>query len=180
MKVLRTFLVLSSATAALTTSAIAADIRRPPVAVVPTYNWVGHYLGIQGGWDSNDNNDDDDSHDSGIIGVFGGWNFMHAANWVWGIDASLNWADADDDDDDGGALKGWIRGRTGFAVNRVLFYGTLGAAGFDGSLGWAVGVGADLAVTPAHFVRFDYTHQDYGGNPGSSDTFMVGLGMKLF
>jgi outer membrane immunogenic protein len=172
MRRLRTLAMLFMTGAIGGNSALAADGRLPPVLLLPAYgySWVGSYLGVHGGWDSND------SDNGGIVGVFAGWNFLHIANWIWGVDASLNWTDATS----GGAFKGWLRGRAGVGVDRVLLYGTLGAAGFDGSLGWTIGAGADVAVTNGHFLRVDYSHQDYSGSWGSSDTLMVGLALRLY
>src|SRR6478752_6537715 len=137
-------LIAAMAAAAIGTAATAADSRRPAVVVVPN-PWVGHYVGVHVGWDSNE------ADNGGIVGVFGGWNFAHYNNWIWGLDASLNWTAAASD----GAWKGWVRGRLGVPVDQFLLYGTLGAAGFDGSLGWTIGAGADWAVTSVHFVRVD-------------------------
>jgi opacity protein-like surface antigen len=168
---LKPLLIATAATAAISTApAVAAEGRLPPrVVVVPPVPWAGSYVGIQAGWDSND------SDNGGIAGIFGGWNFGHYGPWVWGIDASINWTAAWGD----GSGKGWLRARGGVPIDRALLYGALGAAGFDGSLGWTIGAGLDWAVTPVHFLRLDFSHQDYSNNV-TSNTFLIGVAMRLY
>ena len=175
-------LVLASGVIALAGSAMAADIVRPPPAAKPVivaprgYSWVGHYVGIQGGWDMNDVAGTTDS--GGIFGVFGGWNFSHVANSIWGLDASFNWTGGF-----GSTWKTFIRGRWGHALDRTLIYVSGGAVGVGGGTavsnwGWTAGVGLDQAFGNRHFLRLDWAYQNFGSSQ-TSNTFMVGLGMHF-
>jgi outer membrane immunogenic protein len=211
--------VISVGSVAGVNVAMAADVVRPPPViarpiVVAPFSWAGHYIGIQGGWDNNhattppDWAADEDGH---ILGVFGGWNFGHVGPLVWGFDASANWTNArgcDDpgpDCDAGPTFKGFLRGRLGIPLDRLLFYGAFGAAVMHytanvsgvGSAsatpwGWTAGLGIDWAWTDRHFLRLDWQYQDYGtftlngtapvGGTQvdvTANTFMIGVGWKL-
>jgi outer membrane immunogenic protein len=173
-------LVLASGVIAFAGTAMAADIVRPPAAkpviVAPRgYSWVGHYIGVQGGWDWNTNAGVSDS--GGIFGVFGGWNWSHVNNSIWGLDASFNWTGGF-----GSTWKSFIRGRWGHALDRTLIYVTAGGVGVGGTAtsnwGWTAGVGVDQAFGDRHFLRLDYAYQSFGSSQ-TSNTFMVGLGMHF-
>jgi outer membrane immunogenic protein len=187
------------------------------VVVIPkAYDWGGHYFGIQGGWDGNQAQTGiyKSDENGGIVGLFGGWNIQHAGNWVFGLDASLNWdfarAHASSPPsttfDAGPHWKGFVRGRLGFALDRILIYGTGGAAvmRYEASSsapvtsasatpwGWTAGLGVDWAVSSNLFARLDWAYQNYGtftihgsgafNNQAVSltaNTFTVGLAMKF-
>jgi outer membrane immunogenic protein len=199
--------------------AMAADVVRPPpvvakpIVVAPRFSWTGHYIGVQGGWDNNQAETPPYSadEDGGILGVFGGWNFAHVGALVWGFDASANWTNARGCDPDapdcdaGPTFKGFLRGRVGLPLDRLLFYGTFGAAvmhytadvdccgsGSATPWGWTAGLGLDWAWSDRHFLRLDWAYQDYGtftlDGSGAVDgtevsvtanTFMIGVGWKL-
>src|SRR5690348_1648403 len=97
-------LVLSTGVVALSGAAMAADIVRPPpaapkpIVVAPkVYDWNGWYVGVQGGWDTNALSTRSGSTtftstaSGGIAGIYGGLNVALAPNWLWGVDASINW-----------------------------------------------------------------------------------------
>ena len=90
--------------------------------------------------------------------------------------------------DTSGGLYGDLTGRVGYATNRVLFYGKGGVAflnadlktHYDGAsingprtvpfdfdhsetlVGWTIGAGAEIAVSPAWSVKAEYQHFDFG------------------
>jgi outer membrane immunogenic protein len=183
-------LIIATGAIGLSGAAMAADIVRPPPPVKPivvaprAYDWSGHYIGVQGGWDSNHATTDvfSTTETGGIFGVYGGWNWQHAGNWVFGFDASFNWDKARGGDssaplanDAGPTWKGFLRGRLGVGLDRVLLYGTAGAAvmrytasvdtvgtGTATPWGWTAGLGAEWAVHSNWTMRLDWAYQDYG------------------
>jgi outer membrane immunogenic protein len=153
-----------------------------PVAA-PAYlpfNWGGWYAGLNLGGGIGGDVD-------GII--FGG---QIGYNWqvnqiVFGIETDLQYSGQDDDLTLAGRTGtqnldwfGTFRGRIGIAVwDRWLPYFTGGLAyggrsvSFGGvtsdntSLGWAIGVGIDYAITPQWSARLEYLHislEDYNAN----------------
>lgn len=223
--------ILTFAAAAATAGAAsAADIYQPPPPIstpiytpAPAFSWTGAYLGIQGGYDWNRARTESGGFtypanlNGGIAGIYGGYNWQTASNWVFGIDGSINYDWAKGSATTGGPLpvansagpnwKGFVRGRLGYAWDRVLVYGTLGGAvmgykatttGPDGAgsatpWGWTVGGGIEMAFTDNIVGRLDYAYQDYGtftvngtgtfggGVPVSvkSHSLMAGIGVKF-
>lgn len=197
MKRLLQSLAVAMGTVVIGGGAMAADIVRPPpaakpVVVVPrAYDWSGHYFGIQGGWDNNHAKTGIYSSDEngGLVGLYGGWNWQHSGNWVFGLDASINWdwarahasSPPSTSFDAGPNWKGFIRGRLGVALDRILIYGTGGAAvtgytatcraapcGGNGTSasatpwGWTAGLGVDWAISSTLIARLDWAYQNYG------------------
>ena len=148
----------------LPTAAAAADLgtpyqRRSPepepyyAAPLAIERWTGFYfggtLGYAGGTtgiagDSGAFNFDTD----GSMGtLFAGYNWQKGANFVFGVEAEYNWADADGSDRVVSPTLGLgpvvdridvdinrtaaIRGRVGYAVDRTLLYVTAGWAWID-------------------------------------------------
>ena len=191
MKQMRKSLFLAGiGVVALSGAAMAADIARPPpppakpIVVAPAaYNWTGHYLGIQGGWETNAATSPGGfsaTESGGLAGVYGGFN-VQRGNWVWGLDTSINWDGAKGGDPNvagdsaGPTWKGLIRGRLGVAFDRMLVYGTAGGAvmGYTAKVsgvgsgsatpwGWTAGAGAEWALHSNWTVRVDWAYQDYG------------------
>jgi outer membrane immunogenic protein len=189
-------------------AAMAADIVRPPVVAKPVivatraYDWSGHYIGIQGGWDRNHatdvGGDGAADADGTTFGIFGGMNHQLAGAWVFGIDGSFNWTNASGTSATTALYtfdadwKGLVRGRLGIAFDRLLFYGTFGAAvgHFNDSTptsttkwGWTAGVGADVALHNNAFLRADWAYQNYGTVGAASgvtaNTLTLGIGFKF-
>src|SRR5262245_36493058 len=161
-------------------AALAADVVKTPVVprpvvVAPAYSWAGHYIGVQAGWDRTHLNIENGLYPGDAngqsIGVFAGWNLMHTGSWVFGIDGSANWGNAHAASCGGPCVldthvdfKGFIRGRAGVAIDRLLFYGTFGAVvahiedpgfplGDNTRWGWTAGLGVDWAWHQRHFLR---------------------------
>ncbi|HEV2159629.1 outer membrane protein [Bradyrhizobium sp.] len=175
---------------ALTGAASAADLAaRPytkaPVAVASVYNWTGFYLGIVGGgaWQ----NASDIKMKGGFVGGTAGYNWQ-TGNVVFGVEADGAWADASDTAF-GGLVKsktdamGTVRGRIGYAVNNVLFYGTGGYAWVDNKItllglvsdskwhsGWTVGAGVEAFFAPQWSVKGEYLYRSLGG-----ETYFSGI-----
>jgi outer membrane immunogenic protein len=198
-------LLVAAGVVAFGGAAMAADVVRPPPVlakpiIVAPYNWSGHYIGVQGGWDQNHADDVGggtavDANGS-IFGVFAGVNWQHTGNWVFGIDGSFNWSNAEGDDGTNSLDADWkafIRARLGLAFGRLLLYGSFGGAAgafntsFTGASetawGWGAGAGVDIALHNAWFLRGDWYYQNYGdvadATNVTANTFMVGLGIKF-
>jgi outer membrane immunogenic protein len=105
-----------------------------------------------------------------------------------------------------GGLYGDITGRLGYATNRVLFYGKGGVAFLDANLkthydgysfgnqvqnhnvpfdfdhsetmvGWTVGAGTEVAISPSWSIKAEYQHFDFGSMSNSySDCKVVYTG----
>jgi outer membrane immunogenic protein len=191
-------LLASACLFALAAPASAADLAaRPytkaPVAVASVYNWTGFYLGVVGGgaWESASG---DPKMKGGFVGGTAGYNWQ-TGNVVFGIEADGAWADVSASATD--ALTGitvrsktdalgTVRGRIGYAVNNVLFYGTGGYAWIDNKLsvstlgvtvsdskfhsGWTVGAGVEAFFAPQWSVKGEYLYRSLGG-----ETYFSGI-----
>lgn len=189
---------------ALTGAASAADLAaRPytkaPVAVASVYNWTGFYLGIVGGgaWEAASG---DPKMKGGFVGGTAGYNWQ-TGNVVFGIEADGSWADVSASatapvlgipvttSSKTDAL-GTVRGRIGWAVNNVLFYGTGGYAWIDNKIsvsalgvtlsdskfhsGWTVGAGVEAFFAPQWSVKGEYLYRSLG-----SETYFGGIGAPV-
>ena len=132
-------------------NANAADLpARMPVKaapmVAPAYNWTGFYLGINGGWGWGTTTGDvlprffsgNYDIDGGLFGGQVGFNYQFAGTpLVIGVEADWDWADIKGSQPYAGGLFtssvkveniGTVRGRIGYAWDRIIFYGTGGWA----------------------------------------------------
>ena len=193
-------LLASACLFALTGAASAADLAaRPytkaPVAVASVYNWTGFYLGIVGGgaWQS----DSDPKMKGGFVGGTAGYNWQ-TGNVVFGLEADGAWADVSASATALGVTAtsktdamGTVRGRIGYAVNNVLFYGTGGYAWIDNKLsatnalgltisdskwhsGWTVGAGVEAFFAPQWSVKGEYLYRSLGGETYFSGALPTG------
>jgi outer membrane immunogenic protein len=130
-------------------AASAADMptKAPMAPLAVAYNWTGFYIGINGGgasgtgyWDyvppaaTNQNH----SISGGLIGGTVGYNWQFpATNWVVGLEGDWDWANINGNTSCPNpafscqtktSSLGTFRGRVGYAMNNVLFYGTGGLA----------------------------------------------------
>jgi outer membrane immunogenic protein len=182
--------------------ALAADLPQPappraPATYVPVpapvFTWTGIYIGVNGGYAFGDSNwsapgftpTGNFTIDGGLFGGTLGGNYQWG-QFVLGIEADGDWQD----------IKGsvgcttffgtpvscqtqsdWlatVRGRAGYAWDRVLFYGTGGAAfgnvqagstgSFDSStqVGWTAGAGVEVALSPNWTAKVEYLYVDLG------------------
>jgi outer membrane immunogenic protein len=178
-------------------SAQAADLSPPAVsaAAVPAhiYNWGGYYVGGQLGYASGRTDHasifgvfNDFDIDGIVGGVHAGYNHQ-MGQWVVGLEGDIEFAGLDGDVP--GALAtvdrlesqwiGSVRGRIGYAFDRVLIYTTGGVAfgGFEASTsvpffgvtvsdknvhtGWTIGAGAEMAITSHVTARVEYRYTDF-------------------
>jgi outer membrane immunogenic protein len=138
------------------------------------YSWAGPYLGGNLGyaWGEVNRNATDPSGFAG--GVQGGFNFQSGA-LVYGLEADIQASGAEDTFAPWKFSNPWfgtVRGRVGYAVNNVLFYGTGGLAfgelrgetfGLSESrtnAGWTVGVGAEFGFAPNWSAKVEYLYVD--------------------
>jgi len=162
-----------------TMSAQAADLPygRAPYTVnqpLNAYSWAGPYLGGNFGyaWGSVDNNPTNPSGFSG--GVQAGYNWQ-SGPIVFGVEGDLQATGADDTFAPWKFSNPWfgtVRGRVGYAVNNILFYGTGGLAfgelrgetfGLSEShttAGWTAGVGAEFGLAQNWTAKIEYLYVD--------------------
>jgi outer membrane immunogenic protein len=139
--------VLSAANAA-DVYARGESLKDGPVAYMPAITWTGFYFGLNAGAAFQDNDvaivsDDDDT--SFLAGLHAGYNWQTPGNFLFGIEADVDFADDID-------YLATVRGRLGWTAGQTLFYATGGAAflGFEDVLGdddtetgWVVGGGIE-------------------------------------
>jgi outer membrane immunogenic protein len=138
------------------------------------YSWAGPYLGGNLGydWGSISNNP---TKPSGFVGgVQAGYNWQSGC-WVFGVEGDIELTGADDTFAPWKFSNPWfgtVRGRAGYTVSNVLFYGTAGLAfgelsgqtfGVSQShttAGWTVGVGAEVGFAPNWSAKIEYLYVD--------------------
>src|SRR5690349_9155324 len=163
-----------------TMSASAADLSygsRGPYTVnqpLNAYSWVGPYLGGNLGyaWGSVDNNATNPSGFAG--GVQAGYNWQ-SGPLVFGVEGDLQASDANDTFAPWKFSNPWfgtVRGRVGYAMNNILFYGTGGlaygnikgeVAGLSENrtaLGWTAGLGMEVGLTQNWSAKVEYLYMD--------------------
>ena len=196
----------------LASAGFAADLPRravpaymPPIA--PLFTWTGFYGGVNGGFGFGDFNGHGraqaGSPSGGLVGGTVGYNYQ-MANLVWGLEADLDYAGINNTQTTAGPVtaKGsldfetTIRGRVGYAYNRLLFFATGGYAGgsvhstvydtpnnfFNANSnylnGFAVGGGVEYAIMPNLSGKVEYLYTDLGpafNFVGTPDVTRVGL-----
>jgi outer membrane immunogenic protein len=175
--------------------------------VAPVYNWGGIYYGINGGYGFGKTTWTDPNNFSGlgstgnfntdgfVVGPTLGVNFQNDA-FVYGIegDFDASWLDGKSTSAFCGAVGfgagaqcetkntwlGTLRGRIGYAADRVLFYATGGGAfgnvesGIGGSFdkstkaGWTAGAGVEAAFADNWTARIEYLYVDLGNGSCTS------------
>lgn len=206
--------IATVAVLALSMTARAADLpvepqvdMSEPVEVQPTaYDWSGAYLGAMLGytWAEYDPEALSDVDDKGYVaGGYTGFNFQ-SGSLVFGLEGDF--ASVGLDDTSGGTsletdMMGSVRGRVGYAFDRVLAYGTGGVAfanvtADDGTVsddnwhsGYVVGAGLETAMTDHVLARVEYLYSDFGEETYNlttdmdadltSHTIRAGLGYKF-
>jgi len=206
-----------AAVAGFAGAASAADIYQPPPPIsspiyspAPVFSWTGFYLGVQGGYDWNRavaSTGATANIDGGILGLYAGYNWQTASNWVFGVEGSINydWARGAVSAPAGNFgevdWKGFVKGRVGYAWDRFLLYATAGGAvaplkntgafptANPAKLGWTVGGGVEMAVTDNVVARLDYSYADFGSYSytapvaftatNKSHTLMGGIAIKF-
>lgn len=164
----------------LATAPVAYVKARPPVATV--LNWTGFYVGGFSGY-AGQNGDHDDMK-GGFAGGAIGYNWQ-TSNVVYGLEADAGWADVNTSISVPSiTIKskidslGSVRGRLGFALDKVLFYGTGGYAWANGEVslsgfgvtasqlnyhsGWTVGAGVEAFIAPQWSIKGEYLYRSLG------------------
>jgi outer membrane immunogenic protein len=145
--------------------------------------WTGPYMGVHAGygWGTLDAVGGGVAQSLEATGGFGGitsgYNWQISRNLVIGVEGDSSWGSISETA--GGAnvdidALGTIRGRIGYAMNNVLFYGTGGLAWAHAEsntnlaardqyyLGWAAGVGVEYAFNSRWSAKLEYMYSDFG------------------
>jgi outer membrane immunogenic protein len=154
--------------------AAAADSGRPYIVPLDFYGWTGPYLGANLGyqWGGVTNNP---TRPSGAMGGFqAGYNWQ-TRQFVFSVEADVQLSAAEEMFAPWKFSNPWfgtVRGRAGYAMNNVLFFGTLGLAigGVRAEMaggdewkthhGWAGGLGVEVGLTPGWSVKAEYLYID--------------------
>lgn len=182
-----------------TMAAQAADMNygsRAPYTVnqpLNAYSWAGPYLGgnVGYGWGSVDNNPTKPSGFAG--GVQAGYNWQ-TGPWVFGVEGDIQATGANDTFAPWKFSNPWfgtVRGRAGYALNNILFFGTGGLAFGElrgetfglsethTNAGWTLGVGAEVGLTQQWSAKIEYLYVDLANSnftiTGASNGYRFGL-----
>jgi outer membrane immunogenic protein len=164
---------------AVSGTAMAADLGRPAPYYAPApsyYNWNGFYAGVNAGYEwghvSGSNLDP-----SGVLGGAQiGYNWQ-SGQFVFGGETDIQATGADDTFAPWKFSNPWfgtLRGRAGFTMNNILFYGTAGLAygeltgqlnGLEENktlVGWTAGAGMEVGLAPRWSAKAEYLYMDLG------------------
>jgi outer membrane immunogenic protein len=158
------------------------------------FSWTRPYLGGNLGyaWGSVANNL---TKPSGIAGgVQAGYNWQNGGPWVFGLEGDIQATGAEETFAPWKFSNPWfgtLRGRVGYALSNVLFYGTGGLAfgelrattfGLSEShtnLGWTLGAGAEMRFAPNWSAKVEYLYVDLANSnfviTGASNGYRFGL-----
>ncbi len=197
--------------------AAAADLsvaplyKAPPAAeLTPAYNWTGFYFGANGGggwgrswWSANTTGV---NPSGGLVGGTAGYN-LQLGRAVFGVEGDIDWSGLNGTATSTLCPNGcstsdtWlstVRGRVGYAFDRVMPYVTGGLAvgdiraatpGFAGgsatNTGWTLGGGIEVALpgnwtAKAEYLRVDLGSFNCGTGCGASPTNNVSLQENVF
>jgi outer membrane immunogenic protein len=183
-------------------------VKAPPAMapVAAAYNWTGCYIGVEGGgnWGRGQHVQNEPGTaafglaQTGGIDLNGamaggtvGCNYQFGGNWVIGAEADWSWTNKSGSaasippftaGETFGISESWFgtaRGRLGFTWDRVLIYGTGGAAFTKQNIsacdlvagcvnassnitGWTAGGGIEYAFLNNWSVKVEYLHADFG------------------
>jgi outer membrane immunogenic protein len=181
---------------------------RAPVAYAPppVYNWSGVYVGINGGWGFGTAKwtaigvgataTGSDSDNGGVVGATLGVNWQSGA-FVLGGEADFDYSAINTGTSQtvcnigvtcqtGNNWLSTVRGRVGFAADRILFYATAGGAfanvqtALNGvttthtRTGWTAGLGAEYAFADNWTAKIEYLYVDLG-NKATTCTAAAGV-----
>ena len=153
----------------------------PRLSPVRGYSWQGPYVGANLGtqWGTTTNNP---TRPSGVAGgLQAGYN-IQSGPLVFGAETDLQLSGAEDRFAPWKFHNPWfgtLRGRAGYAMNTMLFYGTVGLAygtlsaqntvtGATQSttdLGWAAGGGVEVGLAGNWTARAEYLYVDLNNRP---------------
>src|SRR4051812_29937135 len=171
---MRRVLGMAAALATTLAAGLASAADMPAYYTAPgpasSYSWTGPYLGGNLGyqWGTTSNNPTDPHGIAG--GVHGGYNWQ-TGQFVLGGEIDMTASTANDTFAPWKFSNPWfgtIRGRAGYGLNNILVYATGGFA-FGGShlelgglaesqthIGWTVGAGLEVGLTPNWSARVEY------------------------
>jgi outer membrane autotransporter protein len=195
MKILVSTGALALASVLAANVAFAADLPEAPMVPAPemidvSSDWSGLYIGGHVGYASGVVNwstlptglfSGDYEMSGWVAGGQIGYNHQ-MDSLVVGADASLEWSGISGVDDVGAGFisreinwAGAVRGKLGFAVESILFYGAAGLAFANSTghsfgpteetlthTGWTVGIGVEAKVTDDVSVYAEYDYTQYG------------------
>ncbi len=134
------------------------------------FNWTGFYAGVHAGLGWGDSTLGSTS--GYALGGQVGYNYQLAGGMVLGVETDISLTGIDS-----GAFNndyvGTLRGRVGYAFDRIMLYATAGLAYAGGEFeaggltadrthyGYALGLGMEGAITPNMSVRLEYLFTDY-------------------
>jgi outer membrane immunogenic protein len=200
---MKRILIISAVAFATAAPAFAADLPPPaapppraPVAYIPAppvFSWTGFYLGLNGGWGFGQTkwttpagNVGGFSTNGPLLGATIGGNYQ-IGQFVIGAEGDFDWQNLRGAQGTGicapAAIGGcatssnWlatIRGRAGYAMDRVLLYITAGGAfanirpstgalpyGGGTEPGWTAGAGVEYAMTDNWTMKFEYLYASF-------------------
>lgn len=155
------------------------------------FNWTGFYGGLNGGWGWSDANGNDQS--GYLIGGQLGYNYQLVSGMLFGVETDITFTGID------GAIPGGnfavnnigtIRGRLGYAFDRVMLYATGGLAYANGEVtvaslsndqthwGFALGAGIEGMISPNVSVRLEYIYTDFGSQTYTTIGGPLGVGFS--
>lgn len=151
-------------------------------APVQLAGWTGPYIGAHGGYargnfDTFSGFSESLDPKGGFGGIQSGYNWQISRNWVVGVEGDSSWGSISQN---AGGINveidtmGTVRGRLGYAMNNVLFYGTGGLAWAHADsttngavrdqfyLGWAAGGGIEYAFNARWSAKVEYLYSEFG------------------
>ena len=202
-------LLAATAAALMAGAAVAADLPRGPVpyysnspAPATGFSWAGWYVGGNVGYQWSTVPGSPANPKGAAGGIQGGYNWQWG-QWVVGAETDLQASGADDTFGSWKFSNRWfgtLRGRAGYAMNNILFYGTFGLAYGDvraelagasetrTMAGLAAGAGMEVGLTPnwsakAEYLYVQLNNQGYvltGVNNGfQSNVFRLGVNYRF-
>jgi outer membrane immunogenic protein len=169
---------MAAALALVTSAADSADMYRTysPAVAATGYSWIGPYIGGNLGYRWGTLSNSGANIDGIAGGIEGGYNWQ-LGSFVLGGEADLQASNASGTFASYKFYNPWfgtLRGRGGFAVNNILYYGTVGVAYGRGRLdfggaqednlrgGWTAGAGLEVGLTQNWSARAEYLYLDLG------------------
>jgi outer membrane immunogenic protein len=190
---------LAASALLITSATFAADLPAKKQAPAPmsqsmsrAFSWNGVYGGFNGGYGSGNFTSDGKgafgSPSGGLLGLTAGYNYQMPNNWVVGLEGDIAMGNIKSSGNTGSSELRYfntLRGRLGYATDRILPYVTAGYAGGTthddtGSTsdtyhhGWTAGAGLEYAITDnwsvkgeGLYVRLEDKTYPNGGNSGA-------------
>jgi outer membrane immunogenic protein len=189
---------VASIAAVWTMSAQAADFSGYNTSAGPPiggYSWAGPYLGGNVGysWGSVNNNPTKPSGFAGGVQAGYNWHNWRISPWVFGVEGDVQATGADDTFAPWKFSNPWfstVRGRVGYALTNILFYGTgglafgelrgetFGLAESHINVGWTAGAGAEFGFAQNWSAKIEYLYVDLANShftvTGTSNGYRFG------